>query len=116
MRPAVLFLASAMILSCGYGSGYNGGTPMPGTSPSVTEIVPDHAVAGSPGFMLTVNGTDFASGAVVYWNGAPLTTSYVTGKQILAAVPTANVITAGTIPVYARLGTVNSNMVNFTIQ
>ncbi len=45
---------------------------------------------------MTVNGTSFASKATVNWNGAALTTTFVTGNQLTATVPAADVATAGT--------------------
>jgi uncharacterized protein (TIGR03437 family) len=36
---------------------------------------------------LTVGGTGFLAGAVVEWNGAPLTTVFVSGSQLTATVP-----------------------------
>jgi hypothetical protein len=59
-------------------------------------LVPTSAVPGSPGFTLTVNGTGFVSGATVNWNGAAMTTTFVSGSQLTATVPAANIATAGT--------------------
>jgi len=42
-------------------------------------LVPLTVKPGSQSFTLTVNGTGFVSGAVVNWNGAPLTTTFVSG-------------------------------------
>ncbi len=68
--------------------------------PFVNEpLAPGAVVPGGPGFTLAVHGTGFVSGATVDWNGAPLTTAYVSGSQLTATVPTANVATAGTASV-----------------
>lgn len=58
-------------------------------TPRITAFDPLSAVAGSPGFQLTVTGTGFAAGAVVQWNGTALTTTFVSGTQALAQVPAA---------------------------
>ena len=50
-------------------------------------VVPAAAVPGSASFQLTVNGVDFISGATVNWDGAPLTTTFVSGNQLTASVP-----------------------------
>jgi hypothetical protein len=46
---------------------------------------------GSQSFTLTVNGTGFASGAIVNWNGTPLPTTFISSSQLTATVPAANV-------------------------
>ena len=65
---------------------------------------------------MTVNGSNFGTTATVYWNGAALSTSYVTGKQVMAAVPAANVAAAGTASVYVLSGSAKSNTLMFTVQ
>jgi hypothetical protein len=65
-------------------------------APTVSGIAPASANAGDPAVTLTVNGTNFVSGATVLWNGVALTTTYVSATQLTAAV-TANLIaSAGT--------------------
>ena len=113
---AVLLIAILPIVACGYGSGYNGGMNMTGAAPKITELVPNDILAGNPDFTMTVNGSGFGTGATVFWNGSPLTSSYITGNQITAAVPAANVATAAKISVYVRSGSQNSNMLTFTVQ
>lgn len=50
-------------------------------------LVPASAAPGSAGIMLTVNGTGFASGASVTWNGMPLVTRFLSSSQLHASVP-----------------------------
>jgi hypothetical protein len=69
-------------------------------------LVPTSIAPGSNGFTLTVNGSGFVSGAVVKWNGAPLSTSFVSSSRLTASVPQANIATAGT----ARVTVVNPGM------
>ena len=38
--------------------------------PTISSLLPASAAAGGAAFTLTVNGTDYASGAVVRWNGS----------------------------------------------
>ena len=113
---AVLLMAILPIAACGYGSNYNGGMTMPAAAPKITELIPNDTPAGSPAFTMTVNGSSFGTSATVYWNGSPLTSSYITGNQITAAVPAANVAAAASVSVYVRSGTANSNMLTFTVQ
>ena len=49
-------------------------------------LVPDAIAPGSAGFTLTVNGTGFASGSVVKWNGSPRATTFLSKSQLKAAV------------------------------
>ncbi len=65
-------------------------------APTVSSVNPTNANAGGAAFTLTVNGTNFISGATVLWNGATLTTTYVNATQLTAQVP-ANLIASATI-------------------
>src|SRR5208337_2213609 len=80
-------------------------------------LVPVDAVPGGPGFTLTVNGTGFVSGATVNWNGTALTTTFISGSKLSAAVPATNIATPGTASVTVlNLGTPTaSNMVYFPV-
>jgi hypothetical protein len=62
-------------------------------------LVPMTVAPGSSGFTLMVNGTGFVSGAIVNWNDAPLTTTFVSSSQLTATVPAANVAKPGTASV-----------------
>jgi len=68
-------------------------------SPTITSLSPTSATAGGAAFTLTVNGAGFVSGAVVKWNGVALTTTFVSSLQVTAAVPAADIATAGTASV-----------------
>src|SRR5665213_2095953 len=54
---------------------------------TLTSLDPNGATAGGSAFTLTVNGSSFVSGATVRWNGSPLSTTFVNGTQLTAAVP-----------------------------
>jgi hypothetical protein len=77
-------------------------------TPSVSSISPTSATAGGNGFVLTVNGSDFASNSVVVWNGTSLTTSFVSGDQLTAAIPEADVADPDTAVVFVY-NPVNAN-------
>jgi hypothetical protein len=121
MKVICVLLVTFFALGCGYStkSGMAAGVP------AVAQLMPNTATAGGPAFTLTVNGSNFVSGSVVWWNGAILTTMFVTGSQITAAITAADIATAGTIPVYVsnsggpgvymNQGVQNSNTVNFTV-
>jgi hypothetical protein len=83
-----------------------GGITSPPATFSVTDPVPTimsigttSAQAGSSGFVLNVEGTNFVPSSVVQWNGMPLATTYYGGIQLMAAIPTPDLATAGSFPV-----------------
>jgi hypothetical protein len=79
-------------------------------------LVPDQKAPGSAKFTLTVNGTGFASDAVVNWNGSALVTTFVKSSQLTAAVTAANVAAVGTASVTVSNGGVLSNAAFFQIE
>jgi len=87
----------AITLACGYSSK---STPaVAGTIPSITQLNPNAATAGGAAFVLTVNGTNFGTKAVVNWNGAAQTTTYVSGTQLTASVPATMIAASGTVQI-----------------
>jgi hypothetical protein len=63
--------------------------------PTIGAISPDAAIAGSPGFTLIVNGTNFVTGSVVRWNGSPRPTTFVNTTQLKATISATDVSVAG---------------------
>ena len=85
-------------------------------APVISSLSPDTARAGSGALELTVAGSNFASGAVVRWNGSPLSTTFVSATQLRAAVPASLLAAAGTAQVTAANPTgPASNALAFTI-
>ncbi len=64
-------------------------------TPTVTSLSPVSATAGGAAFTLTVNGTNFLSGAVVQWSGTALTTTFGSSTQLTAAVPASLIASVG---------------------
>src|SRR6266853_1300900 len=64
--------------------------------PAITSISPTCVTAGSGGFTLTVNGTNFVSTSTVKGNATSLATTFGSSTQLTATVPAALVATAGT--------------------
>ena len=88
----------ATTLACGYGSkNYNTGTPT--SMPAIANLSPGSATAGGQAFTLTVNGSNFASKAVVNWNGSAQTTTYMTTGQLTIPVPATAISSAGTVQI-----------------
>jgi hypothetical protein len=64
--------------------------------PTTTSLSPTTVTAGSAGFTLTVNGTNFIRNSVMYWNGSNRVTTYRSATQLTAAIPAADVLSAST--------------------
>lgn len=132
LKPVNTILLAALIgltVACGYSSKTT--PPVAGTMPTISQLSPDSATAGGAAFVLTVDGTNFASKAVVNWNGVAQTanTTYVSGSQLTVTVPASAITTAGTIQItvtnpavagtgqYGSGGTLaeTSTVMNFTV-
>ena len=86
--------------------------------PAITGISPNSAIAGSPQFALTVNGSNFVSGSKVRWNGSDRTTSLSSATSLTASIPASDIATAGTASVTVNNpapGGGPSNALSFTI-
>ena len=100
LQPVKIILLTALLsltLACGYSSKTT--PPVAGTMPTIAQLSPASATAGSPGFVLTVNGSNFSSKAVVNWNGTAQTTTVVSPNQLTMAVPAAAIATSGSVSV-----------------
>lgn len=85
--------------------------------PAAASLTPDHATAGAAGLELAVNGTGFAPGATVLWNGSPRPTLYSSATQLTAAIPAADLAAAGTAAVaVANPDGGTSNPLTFTVR
>jgi hypothetical protein len=86
--------------------------------PAITTLNPSTATAGSAGFTLTVNGSNFVNGAQVRWNGVAKTTTFVTAVQLTASILVADIALAGTASVTVfnpAPGGGTSNTLTFTV-
>ena len=89
-----------------------------GSALTLTSIAPASTTAGGAAFTLTLTGTGFATGATVNFGTNPaIIPSSVTGTQIVAAIPAADIATAGTVNVTVTnpAGGGTSNAQTFTI-
>ena len=89
--------------------------------PSISGISPTTVAAGSEALTLIVNGSAFASGAVVNWTPAggstqSLATTFVSAGQLTAAVPASLVATAGSATVTVTSGGVTTNGLTFNAE
>ena len=115
-------LMLVLLLAGGLGCGYS----KPNTStPNISQLSPASATAGGAQFQLEVDGTNFASNAVVGFNGTAEPTTVVSSTKVEAVIPASGIMTAATVPVtvtnpgaggvYGGMGSVTSAAMNFTI-
>lgn len=99
LKTTSLAALIALTLACGYGS--KNYAPVAGTMPAISQLNPDNATAGGNGFTMTVNGSNFASKAVVNWNGTAQssTTTFVSGNQLTVAIPSGMIAASGTVQI-----------------
>lgn len=70
--------------------------PLINPVPLIYPLVPATATPGGPAFTLTVTGTGFVSGSIVYWNGSSRPTTFVNNSKLTVSIPAADIATAGT--------------------
>ena len=79
----------AVLLTAGLACGYSSKATTPATAgamPNITALAPNSANSPGAAFVLTVNGTNFNSNAVINWAGAAQTTSFVSAGQLTATI------------------------------
>jgi hypothetical protein len=77
-------------------------TVNPATTPTLHDISPTKTAVGSPGFTMTLNGTNFAPGCVAYFGTDPLPTTVVSDTQLTAQVPASDLTKVAQVPVTAK--------------
>src|SRR5581483_9292178 len=69
---------------------------------SITSLSPAATVSGAGNLTLTINGTGFTSGTLVFVNNAFRTSTFVSSTQITVALTTADFATPGAIQIFAE--------------
>ena len=96
VKAVLIVSLLALTLACGYGSNYsNPGGGGGGSAPAISQLNPNSATAGGAAFTLTVMGKNFATKAVVNWNNAAQTTTYVSTTQLTISVPASMIANSG---------------------
>ncbi len=73
------------------------GVGLPNPVPLVNQpLLPTAVQPGAPGLTVTVNGTGFVPGSVVYWNATPRITQWTGNSQLSASLTAADVAAPGT--------------------
>jgi hypothetical protein len=115
-------LSLIALLAIGIGCGYSKPTS---TMPTIEQLSPSSAAAGSGQFQLEVDGSHFASGAVINFNGVAQPTTVANSSKLETMIPASAIMNAATVPVtvtnpgpggiYGSMGSVTSSPMNFTI-
>ncbi len=67
--------------------------------PTISSLGPSSTLAGGPAFTLTVHGTGYTTGSIVRWNGNSRPTTWIDNTQLTAAIPAADIVSAGSFQV-----------------
>lgn len=118
MRLLGVLLASLLMIGCG--SGHRSSDPGAHFgagffAPQITQLTPDSSPVNSPPFTMTVNGANFGADALVFWNGNPQSTPFVSGNQLTTTVTDNDLMFGGVAHVYVRTSGLNSNTVDFNV-
>jgi len=102
-------LASARTLAITVETPAPGGGVSPAANFAVTDQAPELAplpllgvTAGRPGFTLVVQGSHFAAGTVVQWNGSDRSTLFRSGRRLFATIPAADIASPGQATITVR--------------
>jgi len=68
---------------------------IPNPIPSIGTLSPSTIAAGSSGFTLDVNGSNFLASSVIRWDGASQSTTYVSPTLLRCSIPASFVATTG---------------------
>jgi uncharacterized repeat protein (TIGR01451 family) len=68
----------------------------PSPLPTVASISPTSATTGSSLTTITLTGAGFVNGSTADFNGAPLTTTFVSATELIAVIPATDLTTVGT--------------------
>jgi len=117
VRHFLVLLASLIMIGCGAST--QSADPRPvsviSTPPSIAELSPANTPVNSVPFMMTVNGNNFGTAAVVVWNGVAQRTVFITSNQLMVSLTAADLQFTGLVPVYVLSGGMNSNTVDFDV-
>jgi uncharacterized protein (TIGR03437 family) len=85
------------------------------TGPAIASLSPPSAVAGGPTFTLTVTGSGFTTGSIVFWNGTALPATFANPNQLIATVAGALIAAPGAASVTIATGDLESPPASFVI-
>ncbi len=90
--------------------------PPSNQAPILVSVSPNTTVVGSAGFTLTAIGVNFVSGSQIAWNGATLSTTYLSTTELQASVPASSLTSVSVAKVtIVNPSGLTSGVVNFVI-
>jgi hypothetical protein len=75
---------------------------------SLSSVAPTSVSTGGPLYSMVLTGAGFTTQSVAKWNGAALSTTYLSPTELLAVVPAADIATPSTAAVVVSNGTATS--------
>ena len=94
-RAVLLLLLTLVMFQFACGSHNSSVSNSNNLIPTVASLSPSKANQGGPAFVLTVSGSNFASGAMVQWNGGNRITTFVSSTQLTASIPATDIASSG---------------------
>jgi IPT/TIG domain len=113
-----LLLVTLLTVSCGTPASSGSHDPLVMTvlsPPSIMTLTPNSVPVNSVPFIMTINGSNFGTDAVVFWQGVPQSTFFVTSNQLMVKVTDTDLMFMGLVPIYVRTLGQNSNTVDFDV-
>ncbi len=118
MRVLSLLLLVSVGLGCGAGVSKSGPDPRSGFGtafPSIMSLTPNTSPVNSAPFTMVIQGTNFGTDAVAFWNANVQQTRFINSGELLVTDNDADLMFAGLTHVFVRTGGLNTNTDNFTI-
>jgi hypothetical protein len=117
MRSACLLLAAVVFT---LGCGTPGRDPKVSfttnfSPPALTTLVPNTVPVNSSPFVMTVSGNNFGRDAVVFWNGVPQRTVFLSATQLQVFVTVDDLTEFGFAQVFVQTAGLTSNTVDFNV-
>lgn len=92
----LFFLIALLFISVsGCSGGYSAPPPVLNPVPTLSGVTPNSATVGSATLTVTASGSGFISASVIEWNGAALSTTYVSATSLTAQIPSSDLALAG---------------------
>jgi hypothetical protein len=118
MRCASILLLLALVFTFACGSPMHDPSVTFGTGltpPALNTLEPNTVPVNSVPFVMTVNGKNFAPGALLFWNKAPHSTLFLSPNQLQVSVTADDLMTFGLAQVYVQTGGMTSNTIDFDV-
>jgi hypothetical protein len=117
MRPSSLLLA---VVVFALGCGTPGRDPKVSfttnfSPPALTTLVPSTVPVNSSPFVMSVSGNNFGADAIVFWNGVPQRTMFMSATQLQVAITVDDLSQFGFAQVFVQTGGLTSNTVDFNV-